>query len=98
MKANLRNLKKALRACANAHGVEFKWWRNDGQITLKSQDIPVLSDVRMIVEAFYGRQNVDGIVESGYGYTTVWIYAGMDSNGEVDEQLLSLALPYGTEI
>lgn len=94
MKANLTNLRKALKACAKAHNVEYHWWRDDQQITLQSESVPVVSDVRQIVEAFYG--SASGIVEVNYGYTIVWEDIFMNTKDEVNEQLLYLALPYGT--
>lgn len=94
MKANITNLRKALKASADAHKVEFHWWKNDGNMTLKSESVPVLGDVRMICEAFFGRTDM---VEADYGYTMVWlgVCAFRDA---VDESLLALALPYGTEL
>ena len=98
MKANIANLKKALKACADAHKVEYHWWKNDGQITLKGETLPVLADVRMIVEAFYGKATVDMFVEQNWGYTIVWLDAGLNTKQDVDEQLLSLALPFDTKL
>ena len=91
MKANVENLKKALQLCAEAHKVEFCDWSDEGQLALKSEDVPVLSDVKMIAEAFYGYGNTD--VETDWGYTTLWIHS--DFLEEVDEDVLSLALPNG---
>lgn len=93
MKANLTNLRKALKASADAHNVDFHWWRNDGQITLRSEAVPVLADVQMICRAFYGH---DSMVETGYGYTIVWLGDGFMEN--VNEVTLALALPYGTKL
>ncbi len=93
MKANLTNLRKALKASADAHKVEFHWWRNDGQITLKSESVPVLADVRMICEAFFGHADM---VETDYGYTIVWLGDGFRES--VDEVTLALALPAGTDM
>ena len=98
MKATIANLKKALKACAYAHGVEYKWWRDDEQITLNSEDVPVVSDVRMIVESFYGADEVPGLVETGWGCTTVYLFDDMNTKKDVDEQLLALALPNGVTI
>lgn len=92
MKANLENLKKALKACAEAHQAEFCDWSEDElQIAVKSETVPVVSDVRMICEAFYGSSCM---VEVGWGYTNVFCDA-TEMLSEVDEKLLRMALPYG---
>ena len=93
MKANITNLRKALKASADAHNVEFHWWRNDGQMTLKSESVPVLADVRMICDAFFGHHTM---VDTDWGYTVVWLGDGFRE--KVDEISLALALPAGTEI
>ena len=93
MKANLTNLRNALKASADANNVEFHWWRNDGQITLKSESVPVLADVRMICEAFFGHSDM---VETDGGYTIVWLGDGFRE--KVDEITLALALPAGTKL
>ena len=93
MKANITNLRKALKASADAHGVEFHWWRADGQMALKSESVPVLTDVRLICKAFFGHSDM---VETDFGYTVVWLGDGFRE--KVDEITLALALPYGTEI
>lgn len=96
MKATVKNLDKALKACAKAHKVDYKWWKEDGQITLHADSIPVIADVVMIVESFYGSAN--GIVETNFGYTTVWLYNDMDTENDVNESLMYMALPFGTKI
>ena len=93
MKANITNLRKALKASADAHNVKFHYWRNDGQMALESEAVPVVADVRMICEAFYG---FSAMVEANYGYTTIWL--GSEFEKEVGEGLLALALPYGTQL
>lgn len=93
MKANLTNLRKALKASAEAHNVEYHWWRNDGQITLKSESVPVLADVRMICDAFYGHHDM---VDTDFGYTIVWLGDGFREY--VDEISLAFALPAGTKL
>lgn len=95
MKATLEILKKALGACAKAHRAELcDWSEYDRQIAIKSESVPVVADVRMICEAFYGNSSM---VEVGWGYTNVYEdEAPMLS--EVDGQKLRLALPHGTEL
>lgn len=96
MKATIANLKKALKACAKAHNVEYKSWPADGQIGIHSETVPVVADVKMIIEAFYGDFARNELVETGYGYTTVFLYDTMNTKNDVDETLLKLALPAGT--
>ena len=94
MKANTTNLKKALKACAAAHNVKFCDWSDEGQLGLTSDNVPVVADVRMICEAFYG---TSCMVDTDWGCTTVW-KDNVVMQSDVDELLLSLALPYGTKL
>ena len=98
MKATISNLKKALKACAKAHNVEFKNWAADGQVGIGSETVPVVSDVRMILEAFYGV--VYGLMyEVGWGFVTVYLYDFMNNKSkEVNETLLQLAIPSGVTL
>ena len=90
MKATVESLKKALKACAEAHGAEFcDWSEDDCQVALKTESVPALNDVKMICEAFYGRSTM---VETGWGYTTIYLDEETFLD-EVDGTLLSLALP-----
>lgn len=98
MKATIANLKKALKACAKAHNVEFKNWTADGQVGVHSETIPVVADVKMIIEAFYGNKARNELVDTGWGYTTIYLYSTMNTKNDVDETLLKLALPAGTEL
>lgn len=95
MKANTETLIKALKACADAHRTEFcDWSTYDSQVAIKSESVPAVSDVRSICEAFFGTTSV---VETGWGYTTVYL----DETPflpEVDEETLRLALPSGTTL
>lgn len=94
MKANLTNLRKALKACAKAHNTTFHDWAGEGQLALHSTTPGTVCDVRMIAEAFFGRADM---VESSWGYTTVWLEEFMRGNkSEVDMSLCAMALPYGT--
>ena len=95
MKPTIDLLKKALEVCANAHGVEFSDWSEvDAQFGVKSESVPVVSDVRMICEAFYGNASM---VEAGWGYTTVFLNE-CPYRDELDEATLKMALPYGTTL
>ena len=95
MRANVSNLRKALKASARAHNVKFQDWSDEGQFGLESEVVPVVADARMIAEAFYG--DAFGLVETGWGHTTVWVDPEAMLK-EVNEELLKLALPYGTRI
>lgn len=95
MEANIQNLKKALAACAQAHGAELEdWLQDDGQIAIAAETVPVVNDVHMICEAFYGSACM---VDAKYGYTNVFAY-DYPMMEAVNEPLLKLALPKGTEI
>ena len=98
MKATIANLKKALKACASAHNIEFHYWRDDNNVTLHSDVLPVYADVKMIVESFYGEGAMD-CVETAWGFTIVWLDCEvMDTKRAVNEDLMYLALPYGTKL
>ena len=96
MKATIKNLKKALKACAKAHNCDFEDWSEDGEFGLHSTTVPVVADVRMILESFYGTHEM---CEVAAGFTSVELYDYMDDKKrDVDELTLSLALPYGTKL
>ena len=96
MKANLTNLRKALKICAKAHNAEFCDWSSEGQLGVHSDTPGTICDVQMIMDAFYGRHDM---TEVSYGYVTIWLEEMMVRNqNEVDEVLLYMALPYGTKL
>ena len=96
MKANLTNLRKALRACAKAHNVKFYDWSSEGQLGVHSDTPATICDVQMIMDAFYGRHDM---TEVSWGYVTIWLEEMMFRNrSEVNEELLAMALPYGTKL
>ena len=95
MKPSIGKLKKALKACAGAHRAEFcDWEKIEGTLAVSSDNVPTVSDVRTICDAFFGDTKM---VSSGFGFTTVNIKA-KPFLPEVNRTLLSLALPYGTKI
>ena len=93
MKANLTNLRKALKVCAKAHNAKFENWANEGQLGINSETPATICDVQMICEAFFGHSDM---VEVGWGYTTIWLCD--EFKKEVKEDLMYMALPYGTKI
>lgn len=98
MKANLTNLRKALRACAKAHKAKFDNWSNEGQLGVWSTTPGTICDVRMILSAFFGTDEAVEVSED-IGCITVWLDESMvRSKREVDETTLALALPYGTKL
>lgn len=97
MKATIKNLKKALKACAKAHNCEFEDYSDEGQFLVCSETPATICDVRMILDSFYGSH--DAAENSGWGSITIWLDESMDNNGrEVDEVTLAMALPYGTKL
>ena len=96
MKANLTNLRKALKACAKAHNAEFCDWSSEGQLGVHSDTPATICDVQMIMDAFYGRHDM---TEVSWGYVTIWLEEMMKGNrSDVNEELLAMALPYGTKL
>lgn len=97
MKANLTNLRKALKACAKAHDCEFEDYSSEGQLLVCSETPATICDVHMILEAFFG--NHDAAENNGWGSITIWLDSSMRGNkNDVDERTLALALPYGTKL
>jgi len=95
MKANLTNLRKALKACAKAHNARFDNWASEGQLGVWSTTPATICDVQMICEAFFG--NTDAVEVSGsINCITIWLC--YDYLPEVDEMKLQKALPYGTTL
>lgn len=95
MKANITNLRKALKVSASAHNCKFHDWSKEGHFSLESDTPATICDVQLICEAFFGEGNAD--VESTMGYTIAWICYS-EFLPEVDERTLALALPYGTKL
>ena len=95
MKADLETLRKALKACAEAHNAEIlDWSETVREISIKSESVPTVSDVRMICRAFYGAAHM---AQTGHGFTTVYLDEG-EMLPEVDEVMLQMALPRGTQL
>ena len=88
MEAKIENLKQAMQRCAKAHGAQFCDWSDEDQLAIDKANVPVMADVRMICEAFFGTFSP---LDEDCGYTVVWL--GMPFLKEVNEQLLNMALP-----
>lgn len=88
MEANLENLKQAMQRCAKAHGAQFCDWSDEDQLAIDKANVPVMADVRMICEAFFGTFSP---LDEDWGNTVVWL--GTPFLKEVNEQLLNMALP-----
>ena len=94
---NEQTLVEYLRKVADAHGVEFiDDMADEYQVLLKSESIPVLADVKSVIEAFcYGVNR--GSVECDWGYITVYMDELRELyRDEVDMNALEKALPRGT--
>ena len=94
MEKFLEKLKNAVRECASAHGVEYCDWKEDAQVAVKSESVPVVADIMTICEAFFGSHQC---IEIGWGYTTI-MYDETPPLPEINEELLMMALPAGTVI
>ena len=86
------NLLIALRATAKAHKVKFEDWADEGQVGIKSESIPVVSDVMSILRAFLKPDYT--LPDVGWGFTTIYLYGQDAYLDEVDEMTLTMALPY----
>lgn len=81
--------------CAKAHNAKFCDWSGEAHVAIESENVPVVSDVRTILEAFYGSH--DPFLEVNWGHTIVWFDTCMfRSQREVNINLLRMALPYGS--
>jgi len=88
MEANIENLKQAMQRCAKAHGAQFCDWSDEDQLAIDKANVPVMADVRMICEAFFGTFSP---LDEDWGYTVVWL--GTPFLSEVNVGLLNMALP-----
>ena len=95
MKANITNLRKALKACAKAHNAKFDNWSSEGQLGVWSTTPATICDVQMICDAFFGH-HLGVEVQPDLDCITSWLC--YDYEKEVDEQLMYQALPYGTTL
>ena len=97
MKANLTNLRKALKACAKAHNAKFDNWSSEGQLGVWSTTPATICDVQMICEAFFGKTEPSAAeVSNNVNCITIWLC--YDYLPQVDEEKLYMALPYGTKL
>ena len=100
MEATLAKLKKALKACAKAHNAEFEDWSDEGQLGIWSVTPGTICDVRMICEAFFGKVSGEADspveVDEEIGCITIWL--SYDFLKEVNQEMMYMALPYGTKI
>lgn len=92
MKPSKQNLITAVKLCANAHERNFEDWSEDDQVAVQGDSVPIVSDMRMICEAFYGNRS---FFECDWGYTTIWIDDSSFSE-KVDMSKLIMALPVTT--
>lgn len=95
-----KKLINALIKCAKAHKVEWKLYDEDAddvQFAVMSTKLPLVADLRMIAEAFFGRSSGIVHVDNSWGYADVLLdYFPMLK--EPNEELLVMALPRGTKL
>ena len=91
-----QRLISALQKCADAHHVECVMYSED-EMTFMAVSVPLLADLRMIAEAFFGKTMCVVDPDHSWGYTA-FALGFWPMRKEVDEELLKLALPYGTDI
>lgn len=92
-------LLSALKKCAKAHKANWEFSDNEwegGLFVIMSANLPTVSDVRTIAEAFFGSSG-SVYVDSSWGMTSVY-FDTMPFLPKINENLLSFALPYGTKI
>lgn len=91
---------KALELCAKAHRVEINVYDEDPddvQVALMSTKIPVIADVEMIAEAFYGQSYPIVHVDNSWGYVDLLLNC-RPMLTTVNEELLKMALPRGARV
>lgn len=90
----------ALKECARSHKVEINVYDDDPtdvQVALMSNSIPVVSDVKMIAEAFYGQSYPVVHVDNSCGFVDLCLDC-RPMLEKVDEALLKMALPSGARV
>ena len=95
-----KRLIEALKKCAEAHRVEFTLYDddpNDTQFAVMSTKVPLVADMEMIADAFYGRHSGIVHVDNSWGYSD-FLLDYFPLLPKVDEETLKLALPYGTSL
>lgn len=92
MEANVENLVKAMKLCAEAHHCTCIHDDDFEQIALITQSVPLHADISTIAKAFL--QDTDGIVVLENGYTSLY-YAEDNFLDEVDTETLAMGLPTG---
>ena len=86
---------EALKKCAKSHRVEINIYDEDPddvQVALMSTSVPVVSDVEMIAEAFYGSSRPVVHVDYGWGFVDLLLDC-RPMLEKVNEELLKMALP-----
>lgn len=94
-----KRLIKALIKCAKSHHVDFGLYNedpNDMQFCIMSANVPVVTDVSIITEAFFGSTR-PVYVDRSWGTVTVFMDTLPFLEHE-DEQMIAIALPYGTKL
>ena len=85
-------LRDCIKACAEAHGIKFfDWSKNDLQMAVQGDSVPVVADMQMIVSSFYGSRSplcVD------FGYCNVFMDE-LPFQESLDLDNLRMALPNG---
>lgn len=95
-----RRLIEALKKCAAAHKVEWHLYDDDPddmQFAAMSTKLPLVADMEMIADAFFGRHSGIVHVDNSWGYSD-FLMDYFPMLPEVDEATLKLALPYGTTL
>lgn len=91
-----QRLISALQKCAEAHHVECVMYSDD-EMTFMAASVPLIADLRMIAEAFFGKTMCVVDPDFSWGYTAFALgFWPMRKN--IDEDLLKLALPRGTMV
>lgn len=95
-----KKLINALIKCAKAHKVKWKLYDDDPddvQFAVMSTKMPLVADLQMIAEAFFGHSSGIVHVDNSWGYADVLLdyFPMLD---EPNDDLLKMALPYGTSI
>lgn len=91
---------KALELCAKSHKVEINVYDEDPedvQVALMSTSIPVVTDVKMIAEAFYGQSYPVVHVDNSWGFVDLLLDC-RPMLKKVNEGLLKMALPSGSRV
>lgn len=94
----MEKLIKALKLCAQAHGLEPFISEEDDQFYVLACSIPTAADIQSIVSGFTGSKDA---VEADFNHGWITVFLNecqILPKSEIDWMIIRMALPYGTKL